>query len=302
MALTLVVLAAGIGSRYGGLKQIDPVGSDGELIIDYSLFDAVRAGFDRFVFVVRPDIASDFREVIGGRIEQRFACAYVQQQLHTALPAGCRLPPDRVKPLGTAHAVLACADAVKEPFAVINADDFYGADAYRQLAGFLRAQRLDGNDYAMVAYRLGKTLSEHGTVARGICAVSEDGWLQNIVEQTAIEATAGGARARDDDGAWRPLDRNGLVSMNCWGFTPSLFRHLADRFPAFLESLAQRPKAEFFLPSVVDELLQRDECRVRVLRSEAQWFGVTYPADKAIVQQRVLSLVSEGLYPAPLWG
>lgn len=301
MAITLVVLAAGIGSRYGGLKQIDPVGEHGELIIDYSLFDAERAGFERLVFVIRPDIEADFRDAIGRRAEARFDCRYVHQTVNTALPIGVRLPPERTKPLGTAHAVLACADAVKTPFAVINADDFYGVEAFRLLADFLEIQPAEGRDYAMVAYCLNRTLSEYGTVARGICDVSPANWLRGVVEQTALEPFRNGARFRDAGDNWRSLDGDVPVSMNCWGFTPSLFPRLAERFPEFLQSLSGQPKAEFFLPTVVDGLLRQQACRVKVLKTDAQWFGVTYPADKPVVRQRVAALTDAGFYPSPLW-
>ncbi len=302
MALTLVVLAAGIGSRYGGLKQIDPIGDHGELIIDYSIFDAVRAGFDRCVFVIRPEIEPDFRAVIGRRVEHLIDCVYVHQELTTGLPPGCRLPPDRIKPLGTAHAVIACENAVNEPFAVINADDFYGADAFRQLAAFLKAQPCKGTDYAMVAYRLRNTLSEHGSVARGICSVSGDGWLQDVTEHTAIARSADGIHSQRDDGCRHSLDGERLVSMNCWGFTPSLFAYLETEFPVFLENLSRQPTSEFFLPTVVNALLQRNACRVRVLPTDAQWFGVTYPDDKPSVRKRVRAMAAGGEYSSPLWG
>ena len=302
MALTLVVLAAGMGSRYGGLKQIDPVGEHGELIIDYSIYDALRAGFDRCVFVIRPEIEQAFRAVIGQRLEKRIECVYVHQQLTTALPPGKRLPPDRVKPLGTAHAVLACADAVDEPFAVINADDFYGAGAFRGLCDFLAEQPSEGLNYAMIAYRLRNTLSEHGSVARGICSVSEDGWLRNVVEHTAITPSPRGIYSRNHDGRRHALDGDSLASMNCWGFTPSLFEYLARQFPDFLAMLPQQPAAEFFLPTVVNELLQRNACRVRVVPTDAQWFGVTYPEDKESARASVRKMTARGDYPVPLWG
>ncbi len=302
MALTLVVLAAGMGSRYGGLKQIDPVGDHAELIIDYSIFDAIRAGFDRCVFVIRSEIETEFRTVIGRRLEHRIDVDYIHQALTTGLPSGFSLPPDRTKPLGTAQAVLACRHVVNEPFAVINADDFYGADAFRQLAGFLNGQPCDRTDYAMVAYRLRNTLSEHGTVARGICSVTADNWLQAVTEHTAIASSADGIHAHDEDGQRHWLDGEGLVSMNCWGFTQSLFPYLAAEFPRFLDSLARQPSAEFFLPTVVNTLLQRNLCRVRVLPTDTSWFGVTYPEDKPSVRQRIRAMTAGGQYGAPLWG
>lgn len=302
MALTLVVLAAGMGSRYGGLKQIDPVGRHGELMIDYSIFDALRAGFDRCVFVIRPEIETEFRNVIGRRLEPRTEVTYVHQSLTTGLPAGAGLPPERTKPLGTAHAVLACRDAVNEPFAVINADDFYGADAFHQLAGFLKDQPDDGADYTMIGYRLRNTLSEHGTVARGLCSVTADDWLQAVEEHTAIAAQADGVYSRATDNRPRRLDPDGLVSMNCWGFTPSLFPYLTSEFPVFLEHLTRQPSVEFFLPTVVNALLQRGICRVRVLPTETSWFGVTYPDDMPGVRQRIHALTAGGQYPSPLWG
>lgn len=306
--LTLVVLAAGIGSRYGGIKQMDPVGPGGEIIIDYSVYDALRAGFNKVVFVISAAIEEAFRERVGRTIEDRVDTAYVVQRLDD-LPPGWRVPAGRVKPWGTAHATLAARDAVSGPFSVINADDFYGRSAYAAVAGYLTRTDLRGleaaegcGDYCMVGYRLGNTLTEHGTVARGICTVDEDGYLVSVTERTRIERYGAAARDTSEEASVvLPLDT--LVSMNIWGFTPGLFTALGERFPRFLEShRANLEKAEFFLPNAVGDMVADGTARVKVLATDELWHGVTYAADKPRVHAAVHELVERGVYPGNLWG
>jgi hypothetical protein len=301
--LTLVVMAAGIGSRYGGLKQVDPIGPHGEIIIHYSVYDALRAGFSRLVFVIRGDIEAAFRETIGAEVERRADVAYVYQEL-TDLPSGFSLPAGRVKPWGTAHAVLCCKRSVTTPFAAINADDFYGAGAYRALAGCLGgAQDRKGlRDYCMVGYVLRNTLSEHGHVARGVCEVTPDGYLRSIRELLHIEMLPDGVKYRDEHDNWAPLAAASPVSMNIWGFTPSVFDELDERFPRFLAQNMDNLKSEFLLPNFVGDLIREERARVKVLPTDENWFGVTYQADRPRVQAAVRDLIAQGRYPENLWG
>lgn len=294
----LVILAAGIGSRFGGVKQVQPVGPRGELIIEYSAFDALRAGFGRLVLVIRRDIEKDFRDTIGRRLERRMDVQYVFQELAANLPGGRVPPPGRTKPWGTAHATLVAKSAVRGPFAVINADDFYGASAYRTLAAHFGSS----TDYAMVGYPLSQTLSEHGTVSRGLCATDAAGRLTSITEITKIEKTPDGARYTDAAGQPRHLTGAETVSMNFWGFTPAVFPQLEAKFEAFLSSHGDDPKAEIYLPTVLSELNQSGEARIALHRSEDAWFGLTYKDDLAAAQAAIGALVAAGRYPAPLWG
>lgn len=301
MANTLIVLAAGIGSRYGGLKQMDPVGPSGEFILDYSVYDALRGGFEKVVFVISEAIADPFKQTIGRRIGAHAEVAYVIQSLED-VPPGFDVPSDRKKPWGTGHAVLSCRDVVTEPFAVINADDFYGRDAYAALSRFL-SDTADREDlYAMVGYTLRNTVSEHGSVARGICRVDADDTLVEVVERTRIEKQEDAIRYAGEDGVWRPLSGEEPASMNFWGFKPSFFATLEAEFAAFLNSAATDPKAEFFVPAVVNMLVASNRIGVRVLRTSSDWYGVTYPEDKPRVVQAVRGLVTSGEYPADLWG
>lgn len=287
-AYDLVILAAGMGSRFGGLKQVQPVGPAGEMIIEYSAFDAKRAGFDRLVLVIRRDIEADFRATIGRRLEAKMEVSYVFQETG----------PGRTKPWGTGQAVLAARDAVKRPFAVINADDFYGAAGYRALtAHFARSP-----DYAMVGYPLQQTLSEFGTVSRGLCATDAAGRLQSIKEITRIGKTAGGARYTDADGIARTLSGDEIVSMNFWGFTPQVFPQLEKLFTDFRAVNSADPKAEFYLPVAISTLNERGEAKITLLKSSDPWFGLTYREDLAAAQETVRSLVAVGRYPSPLWG
>ena len=274
---TLVVMAAGIGSRYGGLKQIDPIGPNGEIILDYSVYDALRAGFKRVVFIINRTIEEAFRQKIGRTVEAQVDTAYVIQDL-TMVPEGFRVPAERKKPWGTGHAVLSARGVVHEPFAAINADDFYGAAAFQALAQHLRQARDEQGlyDFSMAGYRLSNTLSEHGYVARGICEVSADGFLTAVRERTRIEAFPDGIKYSEDGAAWVALPGDTRVSMNCWGFTPPVMAELEAHFERFLRTISANPlKAEYFLPDVVGDLLLGKKARVRVLPVEEKWFGVT---------------------------
>jgi NDP-sugar pyrophosphorylase family protein len=294
MKRSLVVLAAGIGSRYGGLKQIEPLGPSGEFLLDYSVFDARRAGFTRVVFVIRRDIEAPFRAAMGSRIEKQIETTYVHQEMD-ALPPGRTPPPGRAKPWGTGHAVLCCAGTVREPFAVINADDYYGPSAYRELAAFLHRTADRPERYALVAYRLRETLSEHGTVARGVCAL-RNGLLDSIRETTGIAQKDG--RIESDAG---PLRGDESVSMNCWGFKPALFDRLAEGFERFLAASASDLKAEFYLPERVGQLVRGEQAAVEVLSTPDAWFGITNPRDRAGAADRIAERVRAGVYPSPLW-
>jgi len=301
--ITLVVMAAGIGARYGGLKQIDPIGPNGEIILDYSAYDAIRAGFNRIVFVIRRDIEQAFRDKIGRSLEKRIDVTYVYQEL-TDLPEGFSVPEGRTKPWGTGHAVLSCKGAVDTPFGVINADDFYGAGAYAMLAPYLRQSRdLDGvGDYCMVGYELANTLSENGSVARGICDVSADGFLVNVTERTRIERVGEQIKCAGDDGQLLTLSPRTIASMNFWGFTPSFLEELDAGFAPFLKANADNmAKCEYFLPSVVDGAVKAGRARVRVLETSEKWYGVTYQEDRPLIQAAVRDMIARGVYPETLW-
>ncbi len=296
-APTLLILAAGMGSRYGGLKQIDPVGPSGETIIDYSIFDALRAGFGKLVFIIRKDFEDSFREKVGSRFEKRVAVEYVFQALED-IPSRFRVPAERTKPWGTTQAILQAANAIREPFAAINADDFYGAASYRELAGHLNAGT---DDYAMVGFVLRNTLSEFGSVARGVCEVASDGFLKHIVELTKIERDGKGARNTDPAGVVTSLTGDEPVSMNMWAFTPRVFAQLRERFEQFLATNADDLKAECYIPMTVGELVRSGEARVKVLHSPDSWFGVTYREDRPRVVQSIRALIDAGAYPEKLW-
>ncbi|MCC8047876.1 MAG: nucleotidyltransferase [Oscillospiraceae bacterium] len=293
-------MAAGMGSRFGGLKQVTPVDAEGHPIIAFSLFDARRAGFRRVVFIIKHAIERDFRESVGSKAEQYFDVQYVLQETD-CLPAGFSVPPERVKPWGTGHAVACCRGAVDAPFAVINADDFYGADAFRQIYGFLSAERRAG-EWAMVGYALRNTLTENGTVARGICE-TENGFLKSVTERTKIAKRGGDAEATLPDGSVLALDGGSTVSMNFWGFTPEVPALLWEGLPAFLrQSLNSAPlTSEYFLPSFVSSAIDGGEATVRVLTSADSWFGVTYREDMDAVSRSVRALKTAGAYPQRLW-
>jgi NDP-sugar pyrophosphorylase family protein len=302
----LVVMAAGMGSRYGGLKQVDPVGANGEAILDYSLFDARRAGFETVVFIIKHEIEADFKELVGKRVAKSgMEIRYAYQQLDI-LPQGYTVPEGRVKPWGTAHAILSAADAIDAPFAVINADDYYGPEAYRVIYDYLSTHSDDDRyAYAMVGYQLQNTVTDNGSVARGVCVTDSEGYLATVTERTRIEKYEGGIHFTTDDGAtWTDLAPDTTVSMNLWGFTPSFVQAANDGFAAFLDAaLESNPlKGEYFLPTVVSQLIDADKARVKVLTSADKWYGVTYKEDKPVVMQAVADKAAEGLYPTPLWG
>lgn len=295
---TLLVLAAGMGSRYGGLKQIDPVGPGGETIIDYSIYDALRAGFGKLVFVIRRDIQRPFREIIGSKFEDKLAVDYVFQELDK-LPAPFRPPAGRTKPWGTTHAILVAAEAVREPFAVINADDFYGATSFKMLGDQLRTSA--GTDYSMVGFVLRNTLSEHGSVARGVCACDDRGFLKSVTELTNVERDDGGARHADENGHAHRLSGDEIVSMNMWGFTPALFDQLRGLLVEFLRQHGNDEKAEFYIPTAMNALVTSGQARLQVLRTPDRWFGVTYKEDRPQVVAGIRELVTRGAYPGRLW-
>ena len=299
----LVIMAAGMGSRYGGLKQLDPVGGHGQLIIDYSIYDARRAGFKTVVFVIKPEIEADFKACIGDRVSRCMDVRYVYQ-LKEDLPEGYRVPAERQKPWGTAHAALAARTVVDGPFAVINADDYYGPEAYREIYDYLSTHQ-DGAlyEYVMVGYLLKNTVSENGTVARGVCEETEDRYLSRITERTKI-AQGPPLRYTEDGGVtWTELPEDTIVSLNMWGFTRSFLDEALARFPAFLDkALAENPeKGEYYLPTVVSQLINEGRARVKVLRSEDKWYGVTYREDKPTVMGAIAEKTKAGLYPDRLW-
>jgi hypothetical protein len=293
---TLLVLAAGMGSRYGGLKQIDPVGPNGETIIDYSIYDALRAGFGKVVFVIRRDIEDQFRKIIGARFEKKVPVEYVFQELDK-LPAGFSMPPGRTKPWGTGHAILMASDAVREPFAAINADDFYGATSFRVLAQHLGS---GSGDFAMVGFILRNTLSEFGSVARGVCKTNSEGVLESVTELTKIERDGTAAKTIGPDGKALTLTGDETVSMNMWGFTPALFGDLQKQFGEFLAKHGQEEKSEFYIPAAVNDLVRAGRARVKVLRTTDPWFGVTYREDRPFVVEGIRKLITRGDYPEKL--
>ncbi len=305
MDRTLCVLAAGMGSRFGGLKQTAPVGPSSEVVLDYSVFDALRAGFTKAVFVIRREMEKDFREAICPRFEKHIEIAFAYQDLHD-LPAGFSVPEGREKPWGTGHALRAARKKIGEPFLAINADDFYGRTAFSAIADFLAkpiSQKNGGTlpEFALVGYRLGDTLSEHGTVSRGVCRATTSGLLQGITEMTKIGKTENSLMNREDGAPEIPLSGEESVSMNFWGFLPSFFPLLEERFTAFLESEGTSAKNEFYLPYAVTDLVASGRAQVRLLQGGKHWFGITYPGDKDAVVAAVPSLVENGEYPANLW-
>lgn len=303
--MTLVILAAGLGSRYGGLKQLDPMTDAGNFIIDFSVYDAIRAGFDQAVFIIKRENLEQFRETIGNRIAKKIKVKYVFQDAND-LPSGLKLPAGRTKPWGTGHAVWCARDLVTDNFAVINADDFYGAETFRHLAEHLSKPNLSGipAHHCMVGFRAGNTLTENGTVSRGVCEVGEDGRLIRVTERTKVEKRGDGAAYLDDDGTtWIELPFDTIVSMNCWGFTPDLFRHLETELRGFYEAaVPTNPlKCEFYLPFAVQAQMEAGLCDVAVYPTESVWQGVTYQEDKPHVKAAIADLIANGEYPADLW-
>lgn len=301
----LVVMAAGMGSRYGGLKQIDPVDQEGHIIMDFSIYDAVRAGFKKVIFIIKKENEQDFRDAIGDRLSDKVEIVYVHQDLNN-IPEGFKVPEGRVKPWGTAHAVLSAIDEIDGPFAVINADDYYGRDAFQVIYDYLATHEDDDKyRYTMVGYKLENTVTDNGHVARGVCDTNEAGELVRITERTRIEKRNGGIAYSEDDGAsWTELPGDTLVSMNMWGFTRSILDEIKAGFPAFLEKgLVSNPmKCEYFLPAVVSTLLEEGRATVAVLASADKWYGVTYKEDKPVVVQAIKKMKAEGRYPEKLWG
>lgn len=300
----LVILAAGIGSRFGGgIKQLEPVGPNGEIIMDYSIHDALEAGFNKVVFIIRKDLEKDFKEVIGNRIEKITEVEYAYQELNN-LPEGFSVPDGRTKPWGTGQALLSCRGIVKEPFVVINADDYYGKEGFVKIHDYLVAEHEntdDKMDICMAGFVLGNTLSDNGGVTRGVCVTDENGHLIGIDETKNIVKTANGPAA-DNDGVLKALDINSLVSMNMWGLTPEFIEVLHEGFPVFLENVGPGDlKAEYLLPTIVDDLIQNKQAKVTVLRSEDNWFGVTYKEDKATVMEAFRKLIADGVYNEKLF-
>ncbi len=296
MKPTLLILAAGIGSRYGGLKQIDPVGPNGQTILDYSLYDAKRAGFGKVVFIIRREIEEDFKSVFANKLSKTMPVEWVFQEIDI-LPEGFQVPVDRIKPWGTGHAVLMASGKIKEPFAVINADDFYGFEAFTKAVDFFNTDEKD-NDYAMVAYELKNTLSDFGTVSRGICEVDEEGYLDSVVENTKIAREGAKVYNTELDGSKTELDENALTSMNFWCFKPAFFSQLESHFLSFIRSNINNPKAEFYIPTAIDTLIKLNQARVKVLPNSGQWFGITYKEDKPLVIDRIRKLTEAGDYPS----
>lgn len=303
MKPTLLLLAAGMGSRYGGLKQLDGLGPNGETIMDYSIYDAIKAGFGKIVFVIRKDFEQDFRDKILSKYEGHIPAELVFQSLDS-LPEGFSVPEGRVKPWGTNHAVMMAAEVIKEPFCVINCDDFYNRDAFMVIGKFL-ADLPEGsnNSYAMVGFRVGNTLSENGTVARGICSKDSDGNLTTVVERTEIMRVGEPICYKDENGEWIPVEDNTPVSMNMWGFTPDYFKYSETFFKEFLSNPKnmQNPKAEFFIPLMVNKLINENTATVKVLDTTSKWFGVTYAADRPDVVAKINDLIAQGVYPEKLF-
>ena len=302
----LVVMAAGMGSRYGGLKQIDPVGTQGEAILDYSVYDAHQAGFETVVIIIKEAIKKDFMETVGARLQKApVEIRYAYQELEK-LPAGYSIPEGRTKPFGTGHAVLCAKEAIDgAPFAVINADDYYGQSAFKVIYDALsKAQDGEKFDYCMVGYEVGKTVTENGSVARGVCYADENGYLTEVIERTRIEKYEGGIHFTEDGENWTDLGADTIVSMNMWGFTPSFLEAIEEGFAAFLDkALIENPlKGEYFLPFVVMQLLTANKAQVKVLTSPDKWYGVTYAADKPVVVAALRGFAAEGKYPDSLWG
>ncbi|MCB0807062.1 MAG: nucleotidyltransferase [Bacteroidales bacterium] len=299
---TLLILAAGMGSRYGGLKQVDPVGPNGESIIDYSIYDAIRAGFHKVVFVIRESFADAFRESFESKLAGKIKTEYVFQELDSFVPSDINLSDERTKPWGTGHAVLVAKDVINDPFVVINADDFYGPNSYRLLYNYLNAEKQNPErNYSMVGYELDQTLSEHGYVSRGVCESNENGYLKTVVERTHIEKVNNRIISKVAVDKEVELSGKEVVSMNVWGFMPSFFDHLQHYFSTFIRQNAGNPKAEFYIPYVVNELIANGTIDLKVLKSQDKWFGVTYKEDKPDAVENIRKLIDKGVYPEKLW-
>ena len=300
----LVIMAAGMGSRYGGLKQIDPIDSDGHIIIDFSIFDAKRAGFEEVIFIIKREAEKDFKDAIGNRMSKIMKVHYAYQEIND-IPLGNIIPQGRQKPWGTAHAIYSCRDIIEGPFAVINADDYYGVEAFQLIYDYLLQHDDDTQyRYAMVGYQIEKTLTEHGTVARGVCEVNEQHKLINIVERTKIKKTVHGAAYSEDDYIWYDLPSQTTVSMNLWGFTKSIIKEINNGLQSFLDDgLISNPlKCEYFIPSVVSHLLDQKKATVEVLTTKDQSYGFTYKEDKPVIMKAIKDMKTSGIYPQKLWG
>ena len=300
----LVIMAAGMGSRYGGLKQIDPVDDEGDKIIDFSIYDAYRAGFEKVIFIIKKENENDFREAVGDKVSQKIKVEYVYQDL-ADIPEGCTIPEGRIKPYGTAHAVRSCRDVIDGPFAVINSDDYYGSETFKLIYNQLVAEQPnDGTaHYCMVGFKLGNTLTDNGSVSRGICSLDENGYLKDIVERTKIIKTEKGAAYTEDGENYEDIDLDSITSMNIWGFTADFMKELDTAFDRFYkEELPKNPlKGECFLPFVVNDMLKAGKADVKVLTTSDAWFGVTYQEDKPFVKAAVAKLKADGVYPKMLW-
>ncbi len=299
MKPTLFVLAAGMGSRYGGLKQIDGLGPNGETIMDYSVYDALRAGFGKVVFVIRKDFEEAFRKAVISKYADKVPCEVCFQSVDS-VPEGCTYNPERTKPWGTNHAVLMAKDLIKEPFAVINADDFYGRESFQVLADYLKSVEGTTGKYCMVGYRVANTLSENGSVSRGVCATDENGYLTDVVERTKIEKV-GDKIIYTEDGVDTEISPNSPVSMNMWGFTPEYFEYVEKAFVEFLQARGQELKSEFYIPTLVNDMIRSGEATCKVLDTTSKWFGVTYAEDRPQVVMKINNLVKEGVYPEKLF-
>jgi dTDP-glucose pyrophosphorylase len=301
MKPTLLVLAAGMGSRYGGLKQIDPVGPSGETIIDYSIYDAIRAGFGKVVFIISKSFEQSFKDIFISKLQPHILVEYVFQEIDK-VPDGLTISPERTKPWGTAHAILMAKDVIHEPFAVINGDDFYGSGAFQTMADYLVSLGPDQQtQYSLVGYQVGNTLSDNGTVSRGVCVADKNEFLVSVTERTDIQYVYGSIAYKDFDGTYMFLDPETLVSMNFWGFTPEYFKQTELMFSDFVKANSNSLKAEFYIPSAIDNLINNSKASVKVLKSNARWFGVTYKEDKPVVIEKLAQLIKTGIYPAQLW-
>jgi NDP-sugar pyrophosphorylase family protein len=302
MKPTLLILAAGMGSRYGGLKQLDKIGPSGETIIDYSIYDAIQAGFGKVMFIIKESIEEDFKEIFVERLQDKLAIDYVFQETWM-VPEGIEIPDNRSKPWGTGHAVMMAAGKIDGPFAVINADDFYGRGAFISLANYYKDWTpMKANDYCMVAYQVANTLSEFGAVSRGVCQPDANSFLVDVVERTHIERRETAIAYKNEQDKLVTIPDNSLVSMNFWGFTPSFFGYLDKGFATFIKENAENLKAEFYIPTMVNELIRSQQATVRILDCDEHWFGMTYKEDRLVVVKSIRELVRKGIYPENLWG
>ncbi len=300
MKPTLLILAAGMGSRYGGIKQITGIGPNNEPILHYSIYDALRNGFEKIVFIIRKEIEKDFKVAIVAPLPENIEVEFVYQEL-TDVPIDVEISPERKKPWGTGHALLAARNVINEPFLIINADDFYGEDSYKIAADFLKEAEQNENLYGLIGYKLINTLSDFGSVSRGVCEIDEEGYLKSVVERTEIVKENNSVKYKDEHGNWQPLTGDEIVSMNMFAFTPKVFKYFNDYFIDFLKENAQQPKAEFYIPAVVNELINKGIAKVKVPQTTAEWFGLTYKEDTELAKTKMRELINKGTYPENLW-